>query len=56
MVIEGAFKNTIKVKWGFSGKWDYPMNIMGLFMDMDKAVGSDFQTGLENLKRIMEKS
>jgi hypothetical protein len=28
---------------------------MGLFMDMDKAVGSDFQIGLENLKGILEK-
>lgn len=56
MVTESTSENTTKVKWGFSGKWDYPMNIMGLFMDMDKAVGSDFQTGLENLKRIMEKS
>ena len=55
MTTESTSDNFTKVKWGFSGKWAYPMNLMGLFMNMDKAVGSDFQTGLENLKGILEK-
>jgi len=32
-----------------------PMNIMGLFMDMDKAVGKDFEEGLGYLKELSEK-
>ncbi len=41
------------VKWGFTGNMSYPMNIMGLVMD--KMVGGDFETGLANLKALMEK-
>jgi hypothetical protein len=32
-----------------------PMNIMLLFMNMDKAVGKDFEQGLVNLKGILKK-
>lgn len=55
MITEDAGNNTTKVKWGFSGKYDYPMNIMNLLMDMEKAIGGDFELGLSNLKKIMEK-
>ncbi|QNK61333.1 SRPBCC family protein [Pedobacter sp. PAMC26386] len=44
-----------RVKWVFEGRMNYPMNIMNLFMDMDKALGPDLQTGLDNLKSILEK-
>lgn len=44
-----------KVEWGFSGKMNWPMNFMLLFIDMDKMVGKDFQEGLDNLKVILEK-
>ena len=30
------------------------MNIMLLFMDMDEMLGSDLETGLENLKQLLE--
>lgn len=40
-----------KVNWSMSGKSDFPMNIFGLFMDMDKMVGGDFERGLESLKK-----
>lgn len=43
-----------KVKWGFDSKMPYPFNFMCLFMDMTKEVGNDFQTGLDNLKTLME--
>ena len=43
-----------KVKWNFNGKMNYPMNLMILLMDMDKAVGKDLQAGLDNLKVIVE--
>lgn len=43
-----------EVTWGFSGKNKVPMNIFMLFMNMDKAVGKDFDEGLAELKRILE--
>jgi len=43
------------VKWGFSGHMDYPTNILFLFMDFEKIIGDDLQTGLNNLKVILEK-
>lgn len=44
-----------KVTWGFYGDHKMPMNIMMLFMNMDKAVGKDFEQGLDKLKRVLEK-
>jgi hypothetical protein len=43
------------VTWGFSGKNKFPVSIMMLFMNMDKAVGKDFEAGLAKLKTILEK-
>ena len=42
-----------KVSWNISGRSKWPMNLMNLFMD--KMVGGDLTTGLENLKKIQEK-
>lgn len=44
-----------RVKWAFTGVMNYPMNVMLLFMNMDKMLGPDLQTGLDNLKGILEK-
>lgn len=44
-----------KVRWVFEGKMNYPMNIICLFMNMEKTLGADLQTGLDNLKNILEK-
>jgi hypothetical protein len=44
-----------KVKWGFSGSMPRPMNLFMLVMDMDAAVGKDFQEGLATMKQILEK-
>jgi len=43
------------VKWGFDGEMQYPMNLMLLFMSMDKMLGSDLEQGLQQLKLILEK-
>jgi hypothetical protein len=43
-----------KVTWGFSGDNKVPFNVMMLFMNMDKAVGNDFEEGLGDLKKILE--
>lgn len=55
MTTEDISPTQTKVKWGMSGKMKYPFNIMGLFMNMGEMVGKDFQTGLDNLKVILEK-
>lgn len=47
--------NATKVTWGFSGKNKFPTSIFMLFMNMDKAVGGDFEEGLSSLKELMEK-
>ena len=47
-------KEGTKVIWGFSGNNKFPISIMMLFMNMDKAVGKDFEFGLNKLKSILE--
>lgn len=48
--LEEINSNKSKVTWGFAGKSRFPMNIMMLFVIMDKMVGKDFEQGLKNLK------
>ena len=44
----------VQAAWGFSGKYPMPMNIMLLFMNMEKMMAPDFDRGLELLKEISE--
>lgn len=54
MSTASAGDNATLVKWGFKGNMAYPMNFMLLVMDMEGMLGADLQTGLDNLKRILE--
>jgi hypothetical protein len=45
-----------KVIWGFTGDYPYPLNIMKLFLNLEDMIGNDFETGLNNLKTLMEKN
>jgi len=54
MTTEAIDANTTKISWGFAGKMSPPMNLMLLFMDMDKEGGKDFEVGLANLKKLLE--
>jgi len=54
-ITEAAGDDKTKVKWGFTGSFPVPMNIMLLFMDMDAEVGKDFEQGLADLKIELEK-
>jgi len=54
MTFEDAEANQTKVKWGFSGSMPRPMNIFLLLVDMNDAVGKDFQDGLTTMKGILE--
>ena len=55
MITTAISENTTNVAWGFQGHIDYPMNIMFLFMNFEQVIGDDLQTGLNNLKVIIEK-
>jgi hypothetical protein len=55
MTTQAISANQTKVKWGFEGHMPYPMNVMQLFMDLPGMIGDDLQTGLNNLKNILEK-
>lgn len=54
LITEDAGASQTKVKWGFTGAMPRPLNLMLLFMDMDDAVGKDYQEGLASLKTILE--
>ena len=43
------------VIWVFTGHNKFPVSIMMLFMNMDKAVGKDFEQGLAKLRKTLEK-
>ena len=43
-----------KVIWVMNGTMHYPLNFM-LLMNMDKMLGGELQTGLNNLKGVLEK-
>lgn len=53
---EFAFKpagNGTAVTWSMSGRHNFMMKAFGLFMNMDKMVGADFEKGLTNLKAVV---
>lgn len=54
MTTEYIGKHQTKVVWGFNGHMNYPMNLMLLFIDMEKMIGNDLEIGLSNLKKILE--
>lgn len=54
--VVGLDKQQTNVTWGFSGRNKFPFSIFMLFMNMDKAVGKDFEEGLNRLKQQLENS
>lgn len=44
-----------RATWGFRSSMPYPMNLMKLFMNFEKAMDKDFGQGLGKLKSICEK-
>jgi hypothetical protein len=53
--LSAATENQTKVIWSFSSRMNYPMNLVLLFVDMDKMLGKDLELGLANLKNVLEK-
>lgn len=54
MTTESVTDNQTRVRWGFSGKMPWPMNLMLLFMDMEDMIGDDLSDGLSSLKAVLE--
>ncbi len=54
MITEAVSPTETKVKWGFNGHMDYPMNLMIPLMDMEEMIGNDLEKGLTNLKGVLE--
>lgn len=42
------------VTWDMQGPMPFASKVIGLFVDMDRMVGADFEAGLANLKAIAE--
>ncbi len=47
--------NATDVTWAMHGRSPYIAKVMGIFFNMDRMVGKDFETGLANLKAVVEK-
>ncbi|GAB5539281.1 MAG: SRPBCC family protein [Salibacteraceae bacterium] len=45
-----------KVTWAYDSDMPRPMNAMLAFMNMDDMLGPDFQTGIDNLKQMVEEN
>lgn len=54
MTTETTGDNQTVVKWGIQGKMGYPMNALQLIGFMDKMMGSQLESGLTNLKSLLE--
>ena len=44
----------VAVTWTMSGRNNFMLKAFGLFANMDKMIGKDFEEGLANLKRVSE--
>ena len=53
--VEKVLPEVTTVEWGFSGDYKFPISIFMIFMNMDKAVGKDFEAGLADLKQLLER-
>lgn len=52
--VEDAGNGTVKATWNYYQHMSFPMNAMQAFMSMDKMMGAQFDSGLNNLKRYAE--
>lgn len=43
-----------EVRWTMAGPNNFIGKLMGVFIDMDKMVGRDFEAGLQNLRQLAE--
>ena len=55
MAVKELEPERTKMVWGVKGVHRFPASVLMLFYGMERAIGKDFETGLQNLKRILEK-
>jgi hypothetical protein len=55
-IVENLGRMQTKVTWGFKIENKFPMNVLMLFHNMYKDAGNDYETGLKNLKNLLEKN
>jgi hypothetical protein len=55
MTFESIANNQTKIISKFDGRTPYPFNVMHWFMDMDKMIGDNIQSELNDIKSHMEK-
>jgi hypothetical protein len=48
--------DTTRVTWSMEGPSPFITKVLGLFFNMDRMIGGDFETGLANLKTVAEKA
>jgi hypothetical protein len=48
--------DTTRVTWSMEGSSPFMHKLVGLFLNLDKMIGGDFETGLGNLKALAEKA
>jgi Na+-transporting methylmalonyl-CoA/oxaloacetate decarboxylase gamma subunit len=51
---EALSESRTRVTWGMYGEIPRPLNLLMLFMNLEEAIGEDYQTGLNNLKTLLE--
>lgn len=54
MELKSLAPNT-ELTWTFKSAMPYPMNIMLLFLNMEKMLGNDMEFSLQNLKKILDR-
>lgn len=55
MAVKELDAERTKMVWGVKGVHRFPASVFMLFYGMERAIGKDFDTGLSNLKKILEK-
>jgi uncharacterized protein YndB with AHSA1/START domain len=54
IVTETVGENATKVTWGMKGGMPRPLNALTLFINIEEAIGKDYDEGLASLKSILE--
>jgi hypothetical protein len=48
-------RDATEITWSMHGPSPFMAKLMGLFLNMDKMIGKDFETGLANLRSVTER-
>ncbi|HEV6967192.1 SRPBCC family protein [Roseateles sp.] len=52
--LQSTADGATEVRWSMHGTANFMSKLMGVFIDMDKMVGRDFEDGLHNLRQLAE--